>query len=244
MIENVLANPDKETAKLIRAAQEDYESEYFFHTQVCDVCECYLDIPEYVFLSIFWLNVFSCPSELPANEKLHDLVSLLNFDSTKVSGEMLGEESIQHHQWILQEHWGSGDMVVLPGDDVQHLLLRVSISQDGFLEHQFFLQILFIEILLAGDSNDITSISGQLSTRTSASSWKDCDQFKNGCPQNGECGIGRDGMWEPSHTHQECVWVPKKQAEYQAGTISWDCWMWMNQMQSWLKAWPAKKQLL
>ena len=27
-IESVLANPDKETAKLIRAAQEDYGSEY------------------------------------------------------------------------------------------------------------------------------------------------------------------------------------------------------------------------
>ena len=27
-IENVLANPDKETAELIKAAQEDYESEY------------------------------------------------------------------------------------------------------------------------------------------------------------------------------------------------------------------------
>ena len=32
--------------------------------------------------------------ELPANEKLHDLASLLNFDSSKVSGEMLGEESV------------------------------------------------------------------------------------------------------------------------------------------------------
>ena len=32
--------------------------------------------------------------ELPANEKLHDLLSLLNFDSSKVSGEMLGEESV------------------------------------------------------------------------------------------------------------------------------------------------------
>ena len=28
MIEKVLANPDKETTELIRAAQEDYESEY------------------------------------------------------------------------------------------------------------------------------------------------------------------------------------------------------------------------
>ena len=53
MTENVLANPDKGATKLIRAAQEDYESEYFFfYTQVCDVCEHYLDIPEDVFPSI------------------------------------------------------------------------------------------------------------------------------------------------------------------------------------------------
>ena len=64
--------------------------------------------------------------ELPANEKLHGLASLLNFDSTKVSGEMLGEESVHHHQQILQEHWGSGDTAVLPVDDVQHFLLGVS----------------------------------------------------------------------------------------------------------------------
>ena len=30
MIQEVLANPDKETADLIKAAQEDYESEYSF----------------------------------------------------------------------------------------------------------------------------------------------------------------------------------------------------------------------
>ena len=53
MIENILANPDKETTKLIRATQEDYESEHFFHTRVCDVCEHYLEVPKYVFLSIF-----------------------------------------------------------------------------------------------------------------------------------------------------------------------------------------------
>ena len=51
-------------------------------------------------------------------------------------------------------------MVVLPGDDVQCLLLGVSIIQDGFLEHQFYLQILFIELSLTGDSNNIISISG------------------------------------------------------------------------------------
>ena len=48
MIENVLANPDKETAKLIRDAQEDYENEYFF-------------ILEYVmFVNIIWtyLSIF------------------------------------------------------------------------------------------------------------------------------------------------------------------------------------------
>ena len=30
MIQNALANPDKETAELIKVAQEDYESEYSF----------------------------------------------------------------------------------------------------------------------------------------------------------------------------------------------------------------------
>ena len=38
---------------------------------------------------------------------------------------MLGEESVHHYQQILQEHWGSGDTAVLPGDDVQCLLLGV-----------------------------------------------------------------------------------------------------------------------
>ena len=65
-------------------------------------------------------------SELPGNEKLHDLASLLNFDSTKVLGEMLGEESVHHHQQMLQEHWGSGDTAVVPGDDMQCHLLGVS----------------------------------------------------------------------------------------------------------------------
>ena len=51
-------------------------------------------------------------------------------------------------------------MVVLPGDDVQCLLLGVSIIQDSFLEHHFFLQILFIELSLTGDANNIISISG------------------------------------------------------------------------------------
>ena len=104
MIEKVLANLDKETTELIRAAQEDYESEYVFlylsmgHIWTLSACTWVH------FLSIFWLITYSCPSELPANEKLHDLVSLLNFDSSKVSGEMLGEESIWCHQRILQEH--------------------------------------------------------------------------------------------------------------------------------------------
>ena len=49
MIKNVLANPDKETAKLIRAAQEDYESEYISCTRVWDTYEHYQCIPEYIF---------------------------------------------------------------------------------------------------------------------------------------------------------------------------------------------------
>ena len=49
MIKSVLANPDKETTKLIRAAQEDYESEYISCTQVWDTYECYQHVPEYIF---------------------------------------------------------------------------------------------------------------------------------------------------------------------------------------------------
>ena len=73
---------------------------------------------------------------------------------------MLGEESVCNHQQILQEHWGSGDMAVLLGDDVQCLLLGVGIIQDDFSEHQSFHQILFIGLSLIGDSNNVISISG------------------------------------------------------------------------------------
>ena len=50
--------------------------------------------------------------------------------------------------------------MVLPGDDVQCLLLGVSIIQDDSLEHQSFHQILFIGLSSIGDSNDVISISG------------------------------------------------------------------------------------
>ena len=49
MIKKVLANPDKETAELIKAAQEDYESEYISCTQVQDTYEHYWCIPKYIF---------------------------------------------------------------------------------------------------------------------------------------------------------------------------------------------------
>ena len=48
-IEKVLANPDKETAELIKAAQEDYKSEYISCTRVWDTYEHYQCIPEYIF---------------------------------------------------------------------------------------------------------------------------------------------------------------------------------------------------
>ena len=67
------------------------------------------------------------------NEKLHDLASLLNFDSMKVSGEMLGEEPVCHHQKILQEHWVSGDTAVLPEDNMQCLLLGVSTTPSTYI---------------------------------------------------------------------------------------------------------------
>ena len=49
LIEKVLDNPDKEIAKLLKAAQEDYESEYISCTRIQDTYECYWRIPEYIF---------------------------------------------------------------------------------------------------------------------------------------------------------------------------------------------------
>ena len=69
-------------------------------------------------------------SELPVGEKLHDLCALLNFDVTKLSGEVLGAESVRRHQEILQEHWSSADVGMLPGDDVQRCLLGVCTVHD------------------------------------------------------------------------------------------------------------------
>ena len=65
--------------------------------------------------------------DLPAGEKLHDLVALLNFDVSKVVGETLGAQSVQRHQEILQGHWSSSEVTVLPGEDVQCCLLGISI---------------------------------------------------------------------------------------------------------------------
>ena len=57
--------------------------------------------------------------DLPAGEKLHDLVALLNFYVSKVVGEILGAQSVQRHQEILQEHWSLSEVTVMPGEDVQ-----------------------------------------------------------------------------------------------------------------------------
>ena len=56
--------------------------------------------------------------DLPAGEKLHDLVALLNFDVSKVVGETLDAQSVQRHQEILQEHWSLSEVAILPGEDV------------------------------------------------------------------------------------------------------------------------------
>ena len=114
--------------------------EYGTHMNIIGMCPSIFS--EYILTDHFFLFL-----DLPANEKLHDLASLLIFDSSKVSDEMLGEESVWHHQRILQEHWGSGDTAVLPGDDVQHLLLGVSITEGvplrcclrGLIEMSFLL---------------------------------------------------------------------------------------------------------
>ena len=83
-------------------------------------CGSYPSMAVWVHFSYFFLD-------LPAGEKLHDLVALLNFDVSKVVGETLGAQSVWRHQEILQEHWSSSDVAILPGEDVQHCLLGVTI---------------------------------------------------------------------------------------------------------------------
>ena len=58
-----------------------------------------------------YISLISISLDLPAGEKLHDLVALLNFDISKVAGETLGAQSVQRHQEILQEHWSSSDVI-------------------------------------------------------------------------------------------------------------------------------------
>ena len=48
-IQKILNNPDKEMAELIKAAQEDYKSEYLFCSWVHLLTRCSLYIPEYIF---------------------------------------------------------------------------------------------------------------------------------------------------------------------------------------------------
>ena len=120
-IQKVMDNPNKEMAELIKAAREDYKSMCLFfileYVHLLSVLSPHLStFHEYDSQTQYSLFYFL---ELPPNKKLHDLAALLNFDTLRVPGETLGEESVCCHQKLLQEHWGSDDTTVLPGDDIQ-----------------------------------------------------------------------------------------------------------------------------
>ena len=117
-IEKLFANPDKDTTELIKEARLSYESKYFvilystFILEYDTFCDILMSIHEYIFFL-----------DLPASEKLHDLIALLKCNASKVAGETLGVASICHHQEILQEHWSLGDIAVLSSTDIQWCLL-------------------------------------------------------------------------------------------------------------------------
>ena len=126
-IEKLFKNPDVETAELICEVRQSYESKCISYSRFIlkyvafrVYCGLYPSMAVWVHFSYFFLD-------LPAGEKLHDLVALLNFDVSKVVGETLGAQSVWRHQEILQEHWSSSDVTILPGEDVQHCLLGVTI---------------------------------------------------------------------------------------------------------------------
>ena len=111
-IEKLFKNPDVETAELICEVRQSYESKCISYSRFIleyvafwTYCGSYLSMAVWVHFSYFFLD-------LPAGEKLHDLVALLNFDVSKVVGETLGAQSVWRHQEILQEHWSSSDVAL------------------------------------------------------------------------------------------------------------------------------------
>ena len=71
-------------------------------------------------------------TDLPVGHQLHDVMALLNFDASKLCGEMLGAASVRKHQELLQQHWGSSEVATLPGEDIQRCLLGVRIPDSFF----------------------------------------------------------------------------------------------------------------
>ena len=96
-IQKVLDNPDKETAEFIQAAQDEYESEYqisFSSTFACETFSAHILVHNFEY--IFFLF-----PELPASKKLYNLTALLNFDVSKVSGEVVRAEAVCKNQILL-----------------------------------------------------------------------------------------------------------------------------------------------
>ena len=119
-IEKLFANPDAETAELIKQAWEDYDSEYIsvliFYTRVHlpDICT--------KSRSRVHFHGYTFVTDLPAGHQLHDVMALLNFDASKLCREMLGAASVRKHQELLQQHWGSSEVATLPREDIQRCL--------------------------------------------------------------------------------------------------------------------------
>ena len=134
-IEKLFANPDTETAELIKQAQEDYDSEYIFilifHTRVCSLSICTKSCTRVHF------HGYTFVIDLPAGHQLHNVMVLLNFDASKLCGKTLGAASVRKHQELLQQHWGSGEVTTLPREDIQRCLLGVRIPDFFFLYFPF-----------------------------------------------------------------------------------------------------------
>ena len=116
-IQEVLDDPDKETAELVKEAREQYDSKCthfpFLHTRVCTLSSPF---PARTRIRSTSMNLRTLVFQsCRLVEKLHDLSALLNFDATKLSGEVLGAESVRRHQETLQEHWSSMDMPCCQG---------------------------------------------------------------------------------------------------------------------------------
>ena len=198
----LLEQPMKETSKLIKQAQTEYDGMYSVDTQVYFIIACSLSVPELMILStkISKTSILLFFPALPPEARIHNLLSLAVKD-TEITDkpESAGSSLLVQHQKLLLEHFGHKHMAVLPEAVIQHLLLGVNFSpilivcsSVNYLLQSFEVFTFYLISSFASYFSDY--LHAGIGTASRAES----DQTKTRCPLVNECGIGRHSMQSDS----------------------------------------------